>query len=354
VQLGTEGKQLERIFKEHCVVSKTKDNTTITVNSPEDDAAVISAQSIAKDEEQPSASAGMPEKNENKKQITIKEGKDIPSGMLQNPAVADAAYGHKGVGYEATFAETCSADNPFQVITDVQTDPSNRSDQHKTVEVVDRLDDKAIKPKEMYGDGGFTSGENIVECAERGVDLQGNLVGDDKEPEKLKLADFAFEPDGTTVKTCPAGEQPTSQRAVKSHKQKPKSKESFLVHFDVDKCKACKLKDRCPVVQQKKKAVLRFSRAQLASSLRRRKQSTKAFKERNNIRAGIESTNAEMKKSHGLDRLRVRGQPRVDQTVFLKALACNIKRIVKYVQSLPKYEQQPQNAGDLAVSLANC
>ena len=206
----------------------------------------------------------------------------------------------------------------------------------------------------MYGDGGFTSGENIVECAERDVDLQGNLVGDDKEPENLKLADFIFEADGTTVKTCPAEEQPTSQRAVKNRKQKPKSKESFLVHFDVDKCKKCELADICPVVLQKKNAALRFSRARLASSLRRREQDTKAFKERNNIRAGIESTNAEMKKTQGLGRLRVRGQPRVDQTVFLKALACNIKRMVKYVQSTPKYEQQPLNAGNLAVNPANC
>lgn len=346
--------QLERVFEEHCVISKTEDNTTITVNSPEDDVAVTSEKAVVKDKEQTSPSAKMPQEIESKKQITIKKGNDIPSGTLQNPADTDAAYGHKGVGYEATFAETCSADNPFQVITDVQTDSSDRSDQHKTLEVVDRLDAKDIKPKEMYGDGGFTSGENIVECAERGVDLQGNLVGDDKEPEKLKLADFAFEPDGTTVKTCPAGEQPTSQRAVKNRKQKAKSKQSFLVHFDVDKCKECELADICPVVLQKKNAALRFSRAQLASSLRRREQNTKVFKERNNIRAGIESTNAEMKKSQGLDRLRVRGQPRVDQTVFFKALACNIKRMVKYVQSVPKYELQPQNAGDLGASLANC
>ena len=161
--------QLERVFEEHCVVSKAEDNTTITVNSPEDDDAT-SEQSVAKDEEQLSPSAGMPQEIENKKQITIKNGGDIPSGTLQNPADADAAYGHKGVGYEATFTETCSADNPFQVITDVQTDSSDRSDQHKTLEVVDRLDAKDIKPKEMYGDGGFTSGENIVECAKRGVD----------------------------------------------------------------------------------------------------------------------------------------------------------------------------------------
>ena len=120
--------QLDRVFEEHCVVSQKEDDTTIAVNSPEDDDAVTSEQSVAKDEEQTSPSAGMPQEIENKKHITIKNGSDIPSGTLQNPADADAAYRHKGVGYEATFAETCSADNPFQVITDVQTDSSDRSD----------------------------------------------------------------------------------------------------------------------------------------------------------------------------------------------------------------------------------
>ena len=345
---------LNRVFEEHCDIAKTNDTTTITVNAPEDDTAVLSEQPIAENEEMASQSAEMSESDESKNQITVKEGKDIPSGTLQNPSDEDVAYGHKGAGYEATFAETCSANNPFQVITDVQTDPSNRSDQHKTLEVIDRLDDKGIKPKEMSTDGGFTSGENIVECAERGVDLQGNLVGEDKNPEKLKLADFYFEADGTTVKACPAGEKPTSQRAVRSRKQKPKSEESFQVNFDVHKCKNCESVDICPVVLQKKEAVLRFSRARLASSLRRREQDTKAFKERNKIRAGIESTNAEIKKSQGLDKLRVRGQPSVDQTVFFKALACNIKRMVKYVRSSPKYDLCPPNAGNLVVNSANC
>ena len=87
---------------------------------------------------------------------------------------------------------------------------------------------------------------------------------------------------------------------------------------------------------------------------RRCEQETKAFKERNNIRAGIESTNAEMKKSQGLGKLRVRSQPRVDQTVIFKALACNFKRMVKYVRMLPKHEPSHQNVGNLAVIPANC
>ena len=49
----------------------------------------------------------------------------------------------------------------------------------------------------------------------------------------------------------------------------------------------------------------------------------------NGIRAGIEATNSELKRRHGLAALRVRGQLRVTLAVYLKALACNVKRMVR-------------------------
>ena len=36
-----------------------------------------------------------------------------------------------------------------------------------------------------------------------------------------------------------------------------------------------------------------------------------------------------MKRGHGLGRLRVRGGGRVELAVYLKALACNVKRMVR-------------------------
>jgi hypothetical protein len=337
---------LKRVFEEQCMVRKSNDDAVITVNSLENEEKC--------DDLNASQLSEHSNHVENPKKVTLKEAKEVDSGSLQNPSDEDAAYGYKGQGYEATFSETCSENNPFQIITDTQVDPSNHSDQNTTVEVVDLLDEKGMKPETMYGDGGFVSGENIVECAERNVDLQGNLNGNDKEPAKLKLADFTFEEDGITVKACPSDERPVSQRMENARKPKSKADESFLVHFDLSRCKSCLLIDDCPTKLQKKKAVLRFSRKQVASSQRRREQNTKIFKERFNIRAGIESTNAEMKTRQGLSKLRVRGQPRVEQTVIFKALACNIKRMVKYVQSIEYETIFPQNAAKIELNPANC
>jgi hypothetical protein len=317
---------LQRVFNEHCSVRQMTDTTEITV------------------EEKPAPTADTPATDHdttssNDTPVTVKEPKDMPPGTLQNPSDEDVTCGHKGPGYEATFAETCSANNPFQIITDVQTDTSNISDQHKTVPTMDRLDAKGMKPKTTYTDGTFTSGDNIVECRTRGIDLQGNLVGVDKEPNRLKLADFHFAEDGVTMTSCPAKHLPINQRLENSKKVKKQSQQNYIVHFNKETCATCKLADDCPVKLQKKKAVIRFSPAQLASSIRRREQSTESFKERNNIRTGIEATNSEMKNSQGLGKLRVRGQPRVNQIVMFKALACNVKRMVKYaLKELKKAE----------------
>jgi hypothetical protein len=103
--------------------------------------------------------------------------------------------------------------------------------------VVERLAAHGIKPEVLYGDGNFVSGGNIIACAERGVDLQGNLTGSDSHPEKLKLADFKFAEDGTTVITCPAGQQPLDQRTQRVHRVQPEqAARRFLIHFERSQC----------------------------------------------------------------------------------------------------------------------
>jgi hypothetical protein len=329
---------VQRVFDEHCSVRQTTDNTEVSVE--EKQTPKVDTSSID-DTSSPDDTPAL---------VTVKDPKEMPSGTLQNPSDEDVTCGHKGAGYEATFAETCHSDNPFQVITDVSTDTSNVSDQHKTVPTMDRLEAKGMKPKTAFGDGGFTSGDNIVECQDRGIDLQGNLVGTDKEPNRQKLADFQFAEDGITMMSCPAGHQPTSQRLENSKKPKKKSQQTFIVHFEKETCTACKLAGDCPVKQQKKKAVIRFSAARLASSIRRREQETKAFKERNNIRAGIEATNSELKATQGLATLKVRGQERVSQTVMFKALGCNVKRMVKYVLMEMKKTEKTKIERNMAFS----
>jgi hypothetical protein len=59
------------------------------------------------------------------------------------------------------------------------------------------------------------------------------------------------------------------------------------------------------------------------------RQQTLEWKNRYRIRAGIEATSSELKRSHGIGRLRVRRAVKVCFAVACKIIACNIKRWAK-------------------------
>jgi hypothetical protein len=65
-------------------------------------------------------------------------------------------------------------------------------------------------------------------------------------------------------------------------------------------------------------------------------QQTTAWKDRYKIRAGIEATNSELKRAHGIGKLRVRRAVKVCFVVACKIIACNIKRWAKAHMSLKR------------------
>ena len=62
---------------------------------------------------------------------------------------------------------------------------------------------------------------------------------------------------------------------------------------------------------------------------RRRAEPDGQWRKRYGLRGGIEGTNSELRRRLGLGRLRVRGGEKVRLVVYLKALACNVKRMVR-------------------------
>ena len=65
-------------------------------------------------------------------------------------------------------------------------------------------------------------------------------------------------------------------------------------------------------------------------------QQTTGWKDRYRIRSGIEATNSELKRAHGIGRLKVRRLSKVCFVVACKIIACNIKRWAKAACISPK------------------
>ena len=302
---------LERLLREQCHVGKHTDGRP---QADDDDA------------------------GEGKVPIALKEPKEVRSDSLQSPHDPDATYsGHKGKGYEVQVAETCHEDNIAQIITHVEVTPSSGSDADVAVPVIEALSERGLQPGELVADTSYGSGRNAYEAELLGTELVSPVGGPTPRAAEhgsglLTAADFIIDPISRRATVCPAGHQ-----AVAEYEDE-EAPERVEIHFAREICEACPLRPRCPVRWRRRPElaggrgpgayVLTADLVRVNIERRRRAEASGEFHKRYATRAGIEGVNSELKRAHGLGRLRVRGGLRVRLAVYLKALACNMKRMV--------------------------
>jgi len=252
---------------------------------------------------------------------TVELKKKTGGDVMQNPSDPDATYdGHKGPGYQAQIAETCSEENDVQLITGVETEPAHTSDQDGVEPMLDQLDAHDRKPEVLYADGGYGSDKNVAHAEDRGVDLQSPVPGGPKQnPDDLTIDDFVVDTETQTVERCPNGHEPAS--SVHDH-EKGRTK----TVMDASHCSSCPHEDECPVRKVRDDYVIEHTPAEHRTAARRAEQATDAFRENYAIRGGGESVNAGLKRKTGMGRLRVRGSPRVRMAVLLRCAGWNLFR----------------------------
>jgi hypothetical protein len=279
--------------------------------------------------------------------VAVKDPKSISSASLQTPHDPDVTYsGHKGKGFEAQIAETCHEDNDVEIITHISLTPSCESDDGSTIPVLDDLTRREVQPAELIADTTYGSANNAVEAAKRGTELVSPVGGtapagtapvtprspgtparsssQEFKEQPLTAADFKVDVRLGAPAVCPAGHESTAQRFV------GKREHTVALEFDAATCATCPLASRCPskAARGADKAVVRINLEQANLEQRRRAADPLGdFDRRYSIRAGIEATNSELKRRHGLGKLRYRRKDRVTLAVFLKALACNLTRM---------------------------
>ncbi len=254
-------------------------------------------------------------------QQILKASKDIRSDSLQSAHDTDATYrvkGNKGhSGYVLGLSETCSADNPFQLITDYSLQPNITSD-------VDILSQRASDIREhtgvekLYVDGGF-HGEAVYRTAEENqIDIHlTNMTG--KKTKKLSPTAFELSEDNRIL-TCPKGETPLRASLTK---------DQSVAHFSHEACRDCPYLPDCYSKSQKNNHVVRISLKSINASKKRDTMKAER-KENTSKRAAIEGTNSCLKRT-GLHHPKVRGQKKISLVSACKVIAQNAKRFFKHL-----------------------
>ncbi|MDY6953485.1 MAG: transposase [Thermodesulfobacteriota bacterium] len=271
----------------------------------------------------------------NSKKIKIR--KKTKGETLQSAFDPDASYGHKGRGYSAHVTETCNNPKKTEIITDYEVHGAARSDKGKAPDIVDRLEAAGLKPKILFADGGYPSVPSALKVEKNNVDFMAPVDRGPLSDEVMGRDQFKFDKKGLVVK-CPKGHKPLDHRILSHNNKKGKSLHAI---FDGDTCRKCRVLDNCPVRAPNHRArgckardTVGDFRLEITPELRLRdqmysKQQTTEWKEQYSIRSGVEATMSELKRSHGMGKLRVRRAPKVCFAVACKVIACNIKRWAK-------------------------
>ncbi len=269
--------------------------------------------------------------------------KKSEGAALQSPYDPDASCGHKGPGYSLHLAETCN-NAKIEIITDYEVHGAARSDIGKALSVLERLDAAGMKPEALFADGGYPSVPSAMKVIEQNIEfitpVNRSRLGNDIVGRDL----FSFDLEGLATQ-CPMGHSPIDHRVLSGNNS---ARRSLHAIFDGDLCRSCTMLDQCPVRApnhrnqgcQARDTVGDF-RLEITPELRLRDQmyavqQTREWKDRYKIRAGIEATNSELKRSHGIGKLRVRRLAKVCFAAACKLTACNIKRWAKAYRALRK------------------
>jgi hypothetical protein len=279
-------------------------------------------------------------------QITLRS--DVSGESLQSPFDPDAGYsGHKGKGYQAQLTETCEPENAVQIITHAAVESAAASDAESPVRDTEELHARGIKPDTLLADTAYCGGDNDVALRDMGVALIGPAAGKDPGADAAQIGVFETTNNLRSVTRCPAGNQPENSAYDPDY-------DTITAIFTNEQCARCDLRNICGVKRRKQGYALCCERSRMATSKRRIAEKSEEFKKAYAARAGIEAANSELKRAHGLGRLRVRGRPAVECAVFMKIAACNIKRYMKVrIEQVRQCAIDAKRAAATAISRQN-
>jgi hypothetical protein len=262
-------------------------------------------------------------------EVEVLSKPERPSTSLQSPHDPDATLGRKGPGYQLHVTETSRnrETKGTEMITDFEVVGAGESDKDKSTPVLDRLARRNMLPQTLYADGGYVTGEALVEAEARGVILYGPATLGRLAEDIVGRDQFEFDEATGEVVRCPSGHRPLCHQ-----RRQTRGKRGLVMHayFSADACDHCALAGRClargPHNGKRAPYTLELCPELRARDRRLSEQRDDGWWPQYSIRSGIEGTNSELKGRHGAGRLRVRHRPRVELALTMKVTACNVKR----------------------------
>jgi hypothetical protein len=271
-------------------------------------------------------------------QVQPKGRGQLDSDRVQNPHEPDATYGVKGegaqkkehIGYKVQIAESVSpellaAGEPTRnFITGIVTQGAHESDQAGAAQMEEEQAEMGLeKPPVLYVDAAYISAQKLAQAQAEGRELIGPASAVARKNGRFSTEDFQINVEARTA-LCPAGK--TNTRCGRLE-ERTTGQVSYRFEFSTH-CHACPLRGQCVAPDQPHRILL-VGEHHTALQTRRQEQHTEAFQQRMKHRNGIEGTQSELVRGHGMRRARYRGLGKVKLQNYLIGAACNVKRWIR-------------------------
>lgn len=266
----------------------------------------------------------------------VQHRKVLSSDRVQNPHEPEARYAAKGqgkqkkehIGYKIQVAETAvqaqlSPGEPTRnFLTGMVTHPAQESDQVGAQKMAVEQEAMGLeKPPTLYVDAAYVSGEKIAEAAAEGRKLMGPAAHSPPNNQgRFTAEEFQIDVERRQA-ICPAGKENTQCSRLEEQET---GKVNFRFEWSTH-CQDCPLCERCVGPNQKHRTLV-VGEYYTALQARRAEQKTQAFVQEMKQRNGIEGTQSELVRAHGLRRARYRGLAKVRLQNYWAGAACNAKR----------------------------
>ena len=271
-------------------------------------------------------------------EIRPKNKDEVETTCVRNPHDPEATYSVKGqgqqkrehVGYKVQVAETvCEAtlasEEPTRnFIVGIVTHLAYEHDEIGAIQMeLEQAQMGLDKPPVLYVDASYVSAQKLARAQTEGRELIGPALPGPQKDGRFTASQFRVNVEQRQA-VCPAGNLNTQcSRLVETST----GNVNYRFEFSTQ-CHGCALRDRCLGQGQHHRTLLV---GEYYSSLqtRRQEQQTAAFKQRMKHRNGIEGTQSELVRAHGLRRARYRGLAKARLQSYFAAAACNAKRWVR-------------------------
>lgn len=261
---------------------------------------------------------------------------ELSSDRVQNPHDPTATYGVKGegekkkehIGFKIQVAETVTQavlapGEPTQnFLTGIVTQAAHESDEEGQEKMAAEQAEMGMeKPPVEYVDGAYVSGKKLAETQAEGRVLMGPAQPAPQNKEgRYTTADFDIRVEERKA-ICPAGRESAQCSRLEDAKS---GKVNYRFEWSRE-CENCPLRGKCVAPEQKHRTIL-VGEYHTPLQARRKEQRTEAFAKEMKHRNGIEGTQSELVRAHGIRRARYRGLAKVRLQNYFAGMACNVKR----------------------------